>query len=278
MSTSSPSLSARSDRHAGRRELAIFGLAYLTYFGVRALTQGDAAAALAHARDVLEVERDVGLAHERAVQALVIGSHTLTDAVNAIYMYGHWPVLILSGLLLFRFRREHYWTLRNACLLSGLVGIVIFAAFPVAPPRLTGGPIVDTVTARAGEYRHLLPTSLVNEYAAMPSFHAGWNLLAGIVIFRATGHLLLRAFAVAMPAAMAFTVVATANHYLLDVVFGVAIVLVALRVVDVHQRGRAAPTLKDDQGRHGEPPDAEHAPAVRHRPSRRERPATLAHR
>lgn len=36
----------------------------------------------------------------------------------------------------------------------------------------------------------------------MPSFHAGWNVLLGIVVFQATRHLLLRALAVLGPASM----------------------------------------------------------------------------
>ena len=109
---------------------------------------------------------------------------------------------------------------------------MIFALFPVAPPRLTDLPLVDTVTRGTPGYRLLLPPSLVNEYAAMPSFHAGWNLLVGIVVFRSTHNPLLRAFAVAMPVAMALAVVATANHFVIDVVAGVVIVLAALRLVD----------------------------------------------
>ena len=62
----------------------------------------------------------------------------------------------------------------------------------------------------------------------MPSFHAGWNLLAGIVVFGATRSLVVRAFAVAMPAAMAFAVIATANHFVIDVVAGTLIVLAVL--------------------------------------------------
>ena len=66
----------------------------------------------------------------------------------------------------------------------------------------------------------MLPPSYINEYAAMPSFHAGWNLLLGIELFRVSRHLLLRAFGILMPGAMAFSVIATANHYVLDVVAG----------------------------------------------------------
>jgi hypothetical protein len=48
--------------------------------------------------------------------------------------------------------------------------------------------------------------------------------------FRASRHWALRLFAVAMPMAMAFAVVATANHYVIDVIVGVALVLAALAV------------------------------------------------
>ena len=65
----------------------------------------------------------------------------------------------------------------------------------------------------------------------MPSFHAGWNLLLGIELFRVSRHLLLRSFGVLMPGAMAFSVIATANHYVLDVVAGAAVVIVALLIV-----------------------------------------------
>jgi hypothetical protein len=115
------------------------------------------------------------------VQAVVLDSHRLTDAANFVYIYGHWPVLIVTGALLYRYRREHYHLLGNACLLSGVVGLVIFALYPVAPPRLLDLPLVDAVTRHAAGYRVVLPPSLVHEYAAMPSFHAGWIVLAGVV-------------------------------------------------------------------------------------------------
>jgi len=220
-------------KHSGRRELAVFAVGYLTYFGVRAVAEGRVDRALDNAASLIRLERVLGIAWEGAVQSAVGGSRVLQDLVNAVYIYGHWPVLVIAGALLYRFRREHYYTLRNACLLTGLVGLFIFALFPVAPPRLTGLPLIDTVTQGASGYRQILPPALVNQYAAMPSFHAGWNLAVGIVVFRATHHWALRVFAVLMPAAMALAVIATANHFVIDVIVGVTLVLVALGVQHV---------------------------------------------
>jgi len=215
----------------GVRELAIFAAAYGVYFGVRALTEGTAAAAMQNAMELIRFEQRLGIAWERAVQDVVVGSGVLLDAVNAVYMYGHWPVIVVAGVLLFRHRRREYYRLRDACLVSGLVGLVIFALFPVAPPRLTDLPLVDTVTRHAEGYRQLVPPELVNQYAAMPSFHAGWNVLVGIAVFRATRNPLLRGLAIAGPLAMVAAVVATANHFVIDVVAGVVIVLAGLAAV-----------------------------------------------
>ena len=223
---------------AAYRELAIFAAAYLTYFGVRALTEGAPQRAFENAMRLHRLEVDAGIDWEGAVQGAVLRTQGLVDLANAIYIYGHWPVLLGAGVLLYRHRRLHYYRLRNVCLLTGLIGLVIFVVFPVAPPRLTDLPVIDTVTRDSEGYRQILPPSLVNEYAAMPSFHAGWNLLVGIVAYGACTHRLVRVFAILMPAAMAFAVIATANHFVIDVIVGVSIVLAALAAERALERRR----------------------------------------
>jgi membrane-associated phospholipid phosphatase len=234
----------------GLREIAIFLGAYLSYFGVRALTQGDVAQATSNAWALIRFEESAGISVERDAQSAILSSPLLVDIANAVYIYGHWPALILAGVLLFHHRPQAYYRLRNAILLTGFVGLVVFALFPVAPPRLTNLPLVDTVSREAGSYRQLLPPSLVNEYAAMPSFHAGWNMLLGIVVFGAVRHWLLRGAAVLSAVAMLIAVVVTANHYIVDVVAGVAITLLCLRILDSASRRRAHPRL-DEHGVRG---------------------------
>ena len=70
----------------------------------------------------------------------------------------------------------------------------------------------------------------------MPSLHVGWSLLVGTSLARAIGP---RAYplAVVVPSAMAFAVLATANHYGLDVLVGCVVALTALVLVSrVHLR------------------------------------------
>jgi membrane-associated phospholipid phosphatase len=230
-------------RREALRELGIFVIAYIIYFGVRSITEGTAAAAMQNAMDLVRLEQRLGIAWERTVQDAVLGSRPLLGAANTVYIYGHWPVIIATGVLLFRYRRHYYYRLRNACLLSGLAGLVIFTLFPVAPPRLTDLPLVDTVTQQAEGYRQIVPRELVNQYAAMPSFHAGWNVLLGIVVFRATRNSLLRLLAVVGPTAMVLAVVATANHFVVDVVAGIAIACAGLLVMSALERATRRRTL-----------------------------------
>jgi hypothetical protein len=217
--------------HPGWFELAMVALAYASYFGVRALTRGDVSRAVAHAAGILRLERRLDLDWETAAQGVVIGRGALVDAVNAVYVWGHWPLLIVGGFLLFHLGRQEYLRLRTVILVSGAVGLVVFGVFPVAPPRLAPSGLQDTVALHAEAYHSILVPSLVNEYAAMPSFHAGWNLLLGIELFRVSHNVFVRAFAVLAPLAMAFSVVATANHFVLDVFAGAVVVVLPLVAV-----------------------------------------------
>jgi membrane-associated phospholipid phosphatase len=137
-----------------------------------------------------------------------------------VYIYGHWPVVI--GVLVWLFARhpDRYRDTRDALFISGAIGLVIFMAFPTAPPRLAEMGLIDTVTERSSSYRALQPPGLLNKYAAMPSLHFGWNLLVGLAMFREARRLPARIAALVVPALMAIAVVATANHWVLDVVAG----------------------------------------------------------
>ncbi len=212
------------------KQIFMIGLAVLLYFGVRGQTEGAEALALQHGRDVLDLETKLHLDWEMGLQSLVTPSRVLTTLGNWIYIWLHWPVMVLTLLYLHRSNRLEFLMLRNAMFVSGAIGLVIFISYPVAPPRMLDG-FTDTVTDLSTSYRVLQPPNLVNKYAAVPSLHAGWNLLVGVAFYRASTHrTFLRVFGIVSAAAMAYAVVATANHYILDVVAGYAVALVGLAV------------------------------------------------
>ena len=217
--------------HAFLREVLLAAVAALTYFGVRNLTVGAAAEAFTNADRLRDLERHARIDWERPLQEALLGHDWLLTLANWVYIWGHWPVIITAAVALYRTRPERYLLLRNAIFLSGAIGFLFFALLPVAPPRLADPILIDTVTLHSDSYRALQPPGLTNQYAAFPSLHFGWNLLVGFAVWGATRNVVLRALSILGPAAMAAAVVVTANHYVVDPVAGMVVVLFALWIV-----------------------------------------------
>lgn len=203
-------------------ELSFVAAGVACYLLVRALTVDRVDEAVANAHQVLTLERDLGLDWEHAVQQSALDVPWLSTAATQFYFWGYFPTLIVAVVWLYRRHRDSYTTLRNLVLASGAVGFVWYAVYPCAPPRLTDERFVDTL-AEAALADVERPIGLTNEIAAMPSFHVGWLVVAAVVVFGATRSPVLRTLCVVVPVAMAYAVVATGNHWVLDVPAGAAI-------------------------------------------------------
>ena len=213
------------------REVGIVALAALVYFAARGLIETRAAQAYEHASWVVSFERSIGIFRESWFQGWIVDRNWLIDLSNAVYIYGHWPVIAATLVWLLIRHRQMFQVYRSALLISGAIGIVFFVMFPLAPPRfLTGLGFVDTVSLHSQAYRVLQPPSLTNQYAAMPSLHVGWNLLMGIAIVTQTRYLFWKVFGVAMPLLMFVATIVTANHFIVDGLAGATIALVGLAV------------------------------------------------
>ena len=226
------------------REAGLVVIAILAYFLIRNLTAGSAGVAIANAQRIVGVEHWGRIDWEDNLQASLRGNDFLIMLANWIYIWGHWPVIVGTAIVLFFHRRDRYRLLRNALMVSGAIGFLLFAFFPVAPPRMLDLGLVDTVTEQSHSYRALQPPGLTNQYAAFPSLHFGWNVVVGIVLLTTTAHLAVRLFAVASPLAMGFAVVATANHFVVDLVAGFIVVLVGLAVAYAIERQDRDATLR----------------------------------
>lgn len=262
-----------SDRwRALPREMAIVAAAVAVYFGVRGETVANPAPAYRHASELAELEQRLGIDIEHSVQRPFLGSDLATDVMNWVYIWGHWPVIIAVLAWLFLRHPQAYGLTRAAMMLSGAVGLVVFMTYPVAPPRLADPELVDTVTEFSTAYRVLQPPAFTNPYAAMPSLHVGWDLLIGIAVVVNARWLWLKVVGTLLPAVMLVAVVATANHYVLDAVAGVALVLVCLLAVTrVTRRGvRVAPVVAVPTPRE---PDAGSQTSSPGRPAARSGPA-----
>ena len=222
------------------RQAALVTVGVVTYFGVRGLTEGAPDVALDHARDIVALEEAMGIHVESDLQAWVAPSASLETLANWVYIWGHWPAIILTMVALAWRSRDRFLRLRDGMVVSGAIGMAVFAFYPVTPPRLAGLGLVDTMSKKSEAYRFLQPPAFVNQYAAMPSLHSGWDLLVGIAIVSAASGVVLRIVGFVMPTLMGFAVVATANHFVLDVVAGVTLVLIAHACALALERRRRA--------------------------------------
>jgi hypothetical protein len=214
---------AAAPRVSLTRQVGIVLGAVLAYFLVRGATEGSVSQAVRNAGHVVGFERFLGIHVEGAWQNAVAGWPWVTAVLNGVYIYGHWPLIVVTLFWLARRHPEVYYRTRNAMLVSGAIGLFVFISFPVAPPRLANLGMIDTVTQQSDAYRVLQPAMFTNQYAAMPSLHVGWDRLIGLAIVLAARHAAVKAIGVLMPAAMAMAVVLTANHYIIDAVVGAAL-------------------------------------------------------
>ena len=245
MHVRTPSRLVRSRASFIAGQVGIVLLGVFIYFRIRGLTQSAADVAIAHAHDLVAFERALGIEWEPTMQSWIEPSHTLVTIANWIYIWGHWPVIIATMIWLVWLHRPVFLRLRDAMLISGGLGMLVFVSYPVAPPRLAGLGLVDTVTDNSQAYRVLQPPAFVNQYAAMPSLHSGWDLLVGMSIVAAASTVALRAVGFVLPVLMALAVVVTANHYIVDVVAGVALVLIGHAVALRLERRREQREARD---------------------------------
>lgn len=240
---------ASSGRWRAAGEVAIISFAILLYFLGRGLVETEIDTAVRNAQTLIRFERWLGIFVEPDLQQWVVGHDWLVHPVNAVYIYGHWPVVITTLVWLLWNHNQELPVYRTALLISGLAGMVIFVLFPVAPPRMFPDlGFVDTVTLHSHAYRVLQPPVFTNQYAAMPSLHVGWNLLMGIAIFRNTRHRFWRGFAIVMPLAMYLATILTANHLIVDGIAGSIITVSSLVLATwLHRRVTARHPVRSQQ-------------------------------
>jgi PAP2 superfamily len=171
--------------------------------------------------------------YELTFQNFVDQRHLLADAVSWTYWNSEFTVVGLAVLWVYLRRHDGFVRFRNSILLANVVGLVFYAVYPTAPPRLLGLGFVDT-------HRDGLVSLVANPYAAMPSLHAADSLIVGIVLASLVRNRVAKAFWAVWPAWVWFAVMATGNHFWLDCVAGALVALLAMTVVYQRPIRRAA--------------------------------------
>jgi hypothetical protein len=183
-----------------------------------------------NAERVVALERRLGLHVEPAFQRALVRHRRLCHALNAGYVTANVLLTIGLPIALFRADHERFPWLRRAVAFSILGATPVFVAFPCDPPRRLDG-FADTIKEISGlDLDSGWVARFYNPIAAFPSIHMAFAVVTAAGVRAVSDQAPLRAAAAAYPAAVAFTVFATANHYVLDAAAGAALGATALRV------------------------------------------------
>lgn len=221
-----------SRRRSGRREIALGLGTYAAYLLARrlAVSERGRERAARNAARVVGLERRLGLHVEPVFQRALVPRRRLCHLLNAGYVTLN--VVLTVGLPMLLWARDdpRFPWLRRAVAFSILGASPVFVAFPCDPPRTLDG-FSDTIKEVSGvDLDSGLVARLYNPLAAFPSIHMAFAVVTAAGVRATCDAPAVRAAAAAYPAAVAFTVFATANHFVVDALAGTALGLGALRV------------------------------------------------
>ncbi|WP_250279467.1 phosphatase PAP2 family protein [Frankia sp. Cppng1_Ct_nod] len=235
-------------------EAVVMIVLYYSYTAIRAVADGSRRDALAVGWDLLRIQTDLHLNVELGLNHWLQGLPAL--AVASCYYYASLHFVVTPTVLLWLYRKHpsRYLRARWTIACTTVISLVGFFLLPTAPPRLLpGAGFIDTMASFHdwgwwGGDSSAAPRGLggiANQFAAMPSLHCAWALWCGWNIARFARHRRVRALGILYPAATAFVVMATANHYVLDVIAGWFVLGIGAAVASVvtrPARGREQPT------------------------------------
>lgn len=208
---------------------------------VALLAQPDAAEPVARARAIIELEASLGLFVEPAAHAWARARPQLSEVASWLYLFAHLPAL--GGALVWTWleRPRAYPVLRNVVLVAQALTFALYVALPTAPPRLVGDPrFGDTLGDFMGSSGSAMAHTVQSQYAALPSGHVVFALLAGGAVVLLARPLVIRVLAALYPPLVVAITIITANHFWLDAAAAVVVVGVAWAVVAQASRSRSA--------------------------------------
>ncbi len=233
-------------RHLSRAgtELLVFGVAYVLYNLGRGLTNGDMSQAVSNAHWVIDFQG--GLAVERGVQAALGGVPMVV--LSYVYLAAQIVVLPVALMAMYRWAPAIYPRLRNTVIATWMLSLPVYALFPVAPPRLAGLGMIDAVSRQSAVSLAGRSGWFYNPIAAVPSLHTGFAMAIGIAVAAAVTPRWLKLVALSWGPLVALSTVATANHYVFDVLCGLAITAIGYTVVTYRPRKPSRVPRTDQQG------------------------------
>ncbi len=213
-------------------QLLIIAAAYYAWRYARGAVVGPQWLAFENARDLLAIERSLGLFFEPDLQKWGLEQGWVGDATAWGYANLHFRGSCLMLLLIYLLRPGSYPFVRNMVIAAMGISVLAYLAYPTAPPRFfedLGFALSEEVTGN----RPILSdpgNPLFNPFAAVPSMHVGLSMILAWSLAYLLRNPFAKVFFFLYPILMTYIVCATGNHWWLDAVFGALTALLALGV------------------------------------------------
>lgn len=191
--------------------------------------------ALANGRFLLHVETTLHLDPEAFLDHWLAGHRTLGWIAGTYYDNAHFVTTFGMLILLWWKFPSRYRPLRNGLVLTNLAAMLVFWTEPTAPPRLIDpSRFIDIVgqSHSFGSWHTGALATAADQLAAMPSMHLGWAAWSAYAAWCVLPRGRARWLVWLYPALTAATVLATGNHYVLDVVGGVVVFALSQMVAE----------------------------------------------
>jgi membrane-associated phospholipid phosphatase len=169
----------------------------------------------------------------------------LQDVIGMFFYFMHFVLPIVIGFVFWITSREYYWRFIAALLFMCFLAFVTYLFWPTAPPWWQLHDVVkindQTVhalwgfTAVSPIYHSFNP----NKFAAFPSLHAAFPMLAAVYAWQR--YKVLALGLVLWSLAVVVSIVYLGEHYVVDALVSVLYVAVATIVVELVSRRRARP-------------------------------------
>lgn len=163
-------------------------------------------------------------------------THAVLDFLAGVFYLCWVPLPIIFGLwLYYKGHRKVYIHFAIVFLLVNLLGFAVYYIHPAAPPWYVAKYGFDFIQGTPGDVAglgafdqmtglsifHGLYARNANVFAAMPSLHSAYTLVAFIYAMRCKGCRAWRVVLAVVTLGIWFTAVYTFHHYVLDVIGGI---------------------------------------------------------
>jgi membrane-associated phospholipid phosphatase len=203
------------------RQWLLFAGVYYVYRIVRGIVDGHANIAYAHARDIVDLERDLHTFVEVDIQRWAIDNPFFIHVADWMYVNSHFLVTTTFLVWLYIQRNHAYYFVRNMFIIAMVFALVGYLAFPAAPPRfLPEWGFQDTVSDLFGNGASQTANVLYNPYAAVPSMHVAFALMIAVPAVQLVRPRPLKVLWALYPLLVTFVVIATGNHFWIDAALG----------------------------------------------------------